>query len=160
PDDPGGGSGGARRKAWAQAHDRLVYNIRSASNASARGKSRVLPRLNGATNGWAPRADTNVEAQLRAAIAEVGLSRARQILEEVEATFAGYRGAARASPGAARGPVHRWRGPRRARPRLGRWSVVVVLRFFAARGVAERRFDRGEDLPCLGQAELGDGLAQ
>jgi hypothetical protein len=69
----------------------LVYNIRSASNAGARAKGRAAARLNGVPNGWAQRVDTNVEAQLRAAIAQVGLSRARQILEEVEATFAGYR---------------------------------------------------------------------
>ena len=69
----------------------LVYNIRSASNVSARGKGRVAQRVNGTANGWVPRADSGVEAQLRAAIAQVGLSRARQILEEVEATFAGFR---------------------------------------------------------------------
>ena len=67
----------------------LVYNIRSASNASLRGgrarlagKPAVAKWRNGNT-------DDNAEAQLRAAIAQIGLSRARQILEEVEETFAG-----------------------------------------------------------------------
>jgi len=68
----------------------LVYNIRSAANAGARGRGHGAPVRNGA-NGGAPRIDSGVEAQLRAAIAQVGLARARQILEEVEATFAGYR---------------------------------------------------------------------
>lgn len=64
----------------------LVYNIRSASNAGARnGRSRSGLRL-----AAQPRLDGNVEAQLRAAIAQVGLSRALQILAEVEATFAGH----------------------------------------------------------------------
>lgn len=66
----------------------LVYNIRSASNASLRGSRARLGQKpvakwrNGTT-------DDNAEAQLRAAIAQIGLSRARQILEEVEETFAG-----------------------------------------------------------------------
>ena len=66
----------------------LVYNIRSASNASLRGsRARMAQKpiakwRNGTT-------DDNAEAQLRAAIAQIGLSRARQILEEVEETFAG-----------------------------------------------------------------------
>ena len=65
----------------------LVYNIRSASNAGAR-KSR--PGLRVAAQERLQRLDGNVEAHLRAAIAQVGLSRALQILAEVEATFAGY----------------------------------------------------------------------
>jgi len=66
----------------------LVYNIRSASNASLRssrvrmGQKPIAKWRNGST-------DDNAEAQLRAAIAQIGLSRARQILEEVEETFAG-----------------------------------------------------------------------
>ena len=70
----------------------LVYNIRSASNASLRG-SRASASRSGAQkpavkwrNGTG---DDSAEAQLRAAIAQIGLSRARQILEEVEETFAG-----------------------------------------------------------------------
>ena len=64
----------------------LVYNIRSASNAGTRGaRSRSGLRI-----AIQPRVDGNVEAQLRAAIAQVGLSRALQILAEVEATFAGH----------------------------------------------------------------------
>ena len=66
----------------------LVYNIRSASNASTRGNRTRLARKPVAKwrNGTP---DDNDEAQLRAVIAQVGLSRARQILEEVEQTFAG-----------------------------------------------------------------------
>lgn len=66
----------------------LVYNIRSASNAALRGnRARTAPKP---LPKWrsAP-SDDNAEAQLRAAIAQIGLSRARQILEEVEDTFAG-----------------------------------------------------------------------
>lgn len=59
----------------------FVYNIRSAE--AARGGRAVRPGKNGsALKGSA-------EAQLRAAIAQIGLARARQILDEVERTFAG-----------------------------------------------------------------------
>ena len=65
----------------------LVYNIRSASNASLRGsRARSQKPAVKWRNGTS---DDNAEAQLRAAIAQIGLSRARQILEEVEETFAG-----------------------------------------------------------------------
>lgn len=66
----------------------LVYNIRSASNASLRGGRARLASKPGSKWRNGTSAD-NVEAQLRAAIAQIGLSRARQILEEVEETFAG-----------------------------------------------------------------------
>lgn len=65
----------------------FVYNIRSAdgarssvrgSNKSGRAQSKGRTPLNGTP-----------EAQLRAAIAQIGLARARQILDEVEDTFAG-----------------------------------------------------------------------
>ncbi len=60
----------------------LVYNIRS---ASSRTKASRKP-----SGKWRVAAtDDSAEAQLRAAIAQIGLSRARQILEEVEDTFAG-----------------------------------------------------------------------
>lgn len=62
----------------------LVYNVRSAAGLS--------PRSNKGGKGGRRKAlvDQGLpEAQLRAAIAQVGLSRAREILEEVEATFAG-----------------------------------------------------------------------
>lgn len=67
----------------------LVYNIRSASNAAVRGSRARLAQKPVAKwrNNGTP--DDNAEAQLRAAIAQIGLSRARQILEEVEETFAG-----------------------------------------------------------------------
>jgi len=66
----------------------LVYNIRSASNAALRGSRARLAQK--PTAKWRNGAsDENAETQLRAAIAQIGLSRARQILEEVEETFAG-----------------------------------------------------------------------
>jgi hypothetical protein len=63
----------------------LVYNIRSAAGVTLRREkvaTKVSRRKALLENGMP-------EAQLRAAIAQVGLSRAREILEEVEATFAG-----------------------------------------------------------------------
>lgn len=76
----------------------FVYNIRSSSS----GRMKVSPAANGSqplngnhgSNGNHPpsaltRAATTPEAQLRTAIARIGLLRARQILDEVEATFAG-----------------------------------------------------------------------
>jgi hypothetical protein len=60
----------------------FVYNIRSSANGKANGsKSARSAKLE--YKAGSP------EAQLRAAIAQVGLVKARQILEEVEATFAG-----------------------------------------------------------------------
>ena len=56
----------------------FVYNIRSGANG--RNKAKLPEAKRGSP-----------EARLRQALAEVGLARARQILEEVEATFAGYR---------------------------------------------------------------------
>lgn len=58
----------------------FVYNIRSAQ--ASRGVP-VRPGKNGGGLKGSP------EAQLRAAIAQIGLARARQILDEVERTFAG-----------------------------------------------------------------------
>ncbi|HYQ42327.1 MAG TPA: hypothetical protein VER11_10165 [Polyangiaceae bacterium] len=66
----------------------LVYNIRSASNAALRG-SRARLAQKPIAKWRAGVSDDTAEAQLRAAIAQIGLSRARQILEEVEETFAG-----------------------------------------------------------------------
>ena len=61
----------------------FVYNIRSSANGKANGpKSGRQAKLVDYRPG-------TPEALLRAAIAEVGLARARQILEEVEATFSG-----------------------------------------------------------------------
>lgn len=64
----------------------FVYNIRSAETRSRRARG-------GAKNGRRAGADAPLsgspEAQLRSAIAQIGLARARQILEEVEDTFAG-----------------------------------------------------------------------
>ncbi len=68
----------------------LVYNIRSASNASLRGSRARLAANKQPLAKWRNgNPDDNAEALLRAAIAQIGLSRARQILEEVEETFAG-----------------------------------------------------------------------
>ncbi len=66
----------------------LVYNIRSASKAAARG-SRAKTATKPIGKWRAAFAEGSAEAQLLAAIAQIGLSRARQILEEVEDTFAG-----------------------------------------------------------------------
>jgi hypothetical protein len=66
----------------------FVYNIRSSANGKANGK------VNGGKAGRTSQLEYRLgsaEGQLRAAIAEVGLARARLILEEVEATFAGRR---------------------------------------------------------------------
>jgi hypothetical protein len=63
----------------------FVYNIRSSSSA----------RLNGNGNGALRKrkAITKIESAeqtLRAAIAQIGLAKAREILDEVEETFAGH----------------------------------------------------------------------
>lgn len=58
----------------------FVYNIRSNANAKASGNGPARKR-----SGAVERA----EAVLRAAIAQIGLAKAREILEEVEQTFAG-----------------------------------------------------------------------
>ncbi len=66
----------------------FVYNIRSAEARTRRARG---PAKNGATKS-ARQGEVltgSPEAQLRAAIAQIGLARARQILEEVEDTFAG-----------------------------------------------------------------------
>ena len=64
----------------------FVYNIRSAdttrSKPSRAAATGYRPTGNGLLTG-------TPEAQLRAAIAQIGLARARQILDEVEDTFAG-----------------------------------------------------------------------
>lgn len=64
----------------------FVYNIRSADTRQreAQGKKKAgrRPAANGVSTG-------SPEALLRAAIAQIGLARARQILDEVEDTFAG-----------------------------------------------------------------------
>jgi hypothetical protein len=60
----------------------FVYNIRSSENAKASGNGSARKRKR---TGAVERA----EAVLRAAIAQIGLAKAREILEEVEQTFAG-----------------------------------------------------------------------
>lgn len=69
----------------------LVYNIRSAAKARNSHARSAIKRKVGGKAGKLPaklRRETP-ESLLRAAIAQIGLSRAREILEEVEATFAG-----------------------------------------------------------------------
>jgi hypothetical protein len=60
----------------------FVYNIRSSANGKANGNGTAHKRK---STGTVERA----EAVLRAAIAQIGLAKAREILEEVEQTFAG-----------------------------------------------------------------------
>lgn len=62
----------------------FVYNIRSAD-----ARARQLRGKPGRRDGAALLLSGTPEAQLRAAIAQIGLARARQILDEVEDTFAG-----------------------------------------------------------------------
>lgn len=61
----------------------FVYNIRSSSNGKANGNGALRKR----------KTITKIESAeqtLRAAIAQIGLAKAREILDEVEATFAGH----------------------------------------------------------------------
>jgi hypothetical protein len=65
----------------------FVYNIRSSSNGKSHG--------NGHGNGALRKRKTitkieSAEQTLRAAIAQIGLAKAREILDEVEDTFAGH----------------------------------------------------------------------
>jgi hypothetical protein len=62
----------------------LVYNIRSSANAAGKSSGKGKAKIRTEYKPGSP------EARLRAAIAEIGLAKARQILEEVEATFAGH----------------------------------------------------------------------
>ena len=60
----------------------FVYNIRSSASGKINGSGVARKRKrNGAVE--------QAEADLRAAIAQIGLAKAREILEEVEQTFAG-----------------------------------------------------------------------
>lgn len=59
----------------------FVYNIRSAESSKS--------RRNGVRKRGPSQAPHGHEDVLRAAIAQLGIRRARQILDEVEATFAG-----------------------------------------------------------------------
>jgi hypothetical protein len=60
----------------------FVYNIRSSANGKSSGNGVARKRKRASTVDRA-------EAVLRAAIAQIGLAKAREILEEVEQTFAG-----------------------------------------------------------------------
>lgn len=72
----------AAKKKGMTLSERYVYVIRSNDNARGRGGS--APKL-GAGRGR--RATGNAEAQLRQAIAEIGLSAARRVFDEVERAF-------------------------------------------------------------------------
>lgn len=63
--------------------ERYVYVIRSSDKARARNGKPVLGRGQRGRRG----SSSGSEAQLRKAIAELGLSAARQILRDVEAAF-------------------------------------------------------------------------
>lgn len=69
----------------------MVYNIRSAARARGTLETSLTTdkRKAGAKGAATKYRPGSPESQLRAAIAQIGLSRAREILEEVEATFAG-----------------------------------------------------------------------
>lgn len=60
----------------------FVYNIRSSQGGKAGGRAQLRRRQSDAKTQGA-------ESMLRTAIAQIGLVRAREILDEVEATFAG-----------------------------------------------------------------------
>ncbi|HYQ15032.1 MAG TPA: hypothetical protein VEQ58_04730 [Polyangiaceae bacterium] len=60
----------------------FVYNIRSSAGAKENG--------NGARTTKGVAKVQSAESVLRGAIAQIGLARAREILEEVEETFAGF----------------------------------------------------------------------
>jgi hypothetical protein len=64
----------------------FVYNIRSAESSRTQHSRASKGGRRGAASGAL---SGKPEAQLRAAIAQIGLARARQILQEVEDTFAG-----------------------------------------------------------------------
>jgi hypothetical protein len=62
--------------------ERYVYVIRSADKAKTRRGGGIVIARRGVRGG-------NAEAELRRAIAELGLGRARQVLREVESAFGG-----------------------------------------------------------------------
>lgn len=64
----------------------FVYNVRSAEATRASTRTNAKPSRRGSKGVVL---SGSPEAQLRAAIAQIGLVRARQILDEVEQTFAG-----------------------------------------------------------------------
>jgi hypothetical protein len=69
----------AAKKAGIRVTERYVYVIRSSDRAKAR-KRGITPVPGGRANGGA-------EGDLRRAIAELGLTQARRVLEDVEAVF-------------------------------------------------------------------------
>lgn len=79
PDTPAKDVVLAAKKNGIKLSEQYVYVIRSNANRKA-GKTRKSGAVRVARSG-------NAEAQLRSAIAEVGLARARAVLAEVERTF-------------------------------------------------------------------------
>jgi hypothetical protein len=67
----------------------FVYNIRSAEGRTQPPRGAAGKRGRGPNGNGNGSLTGSPEAQLRAAIAQIGLARARQILDEVEDTFAG-----------------------------------------------------------------------
>jgi hypothetical protein len=63
----------------------FVYNIRSSSNGKGNGNGNGALRKRKTVNKI-----EGAEQVLRAAIAQIGLAKAREILDEVEETFAGH----------------------------------------------------------------------
>ena len=73
----------AAKKKGITLSDRYVYVIRSADKAKAR-NGLPIGRERGRGRG---RSSGNAEAQLRQAIAELGLAAARRVLQDVESAF-------------------------------------------------------------------------
>jgi hypothetical protein len=72
----------AAKKKGMKLSERYVYVIRSNDNARGRGGAAL-----GGRGGPGRRAAGGAEAQLRQAIAAIGLSAARRVFDEVERTF-------------------------------------------------------------------------
>jgi hypothetical protein len=70
----------AAKKKGMKLTERYVYVIRSADKARARKKGVVAGRGRGRASG-------DAEARLRHAIAELGLTAARRVMQEVESAF-------------------------------------------------------------------------
>lgn len=66
-----------------------VYNIRSTSKRKGAIKNAAKPRMSGVSPRRPSTDASDSEARLRKLIAEVGLARAREVLVEVGAAFAG-----------------------------------------------------------------------
>lgn len=80
----------AAKKAGLVMTENHVYNVRSAAKKAGPSKrSNVTPRKAATGKAGATPKSGGLEAQLRSAIAELGLARARAIFADVEKAFAG-----------------------------------------------------------------------